>query len=75
MATGESTYKCGTYVKQLLSLRDDNTPVCSLRSASTSETGKKMLSPNREPVLAELESDSHNVQIEKLDLTVFVPVT
>jgi hypothetical protein len=56
MATGDSTYKWGTYVKQLLSLKDDNTLVRSLRSASTSEIGKKM-SSNREPVLCELDKD------------------
>jgi type IV pilus biogenesis protein CpaD/CtpE len=60
MSGEESTYKCGAYVTQLLSLTDDNTFVRSLGSASTSEIGK-MLSPNREPVLAELDNDSRSV--------------
>jgi hypothetical protein len=45
---GESTYKCGVSVKQLRSLRDQNTPVRSLRSVSTSEIGKKIVSHHGE---------------------------
>jgi hypothetical protein len=41
MVSGESIYKCGTCVKQLRSGRDVNTSICSLRSALTSEIGKK----------------------------------
>jgi hypothetical protein len=41
-ANGESTYKCETCVKKLRTMRSENTPVLSLRSASASEIGGKM---------------------------------
>jgi hypothetical protein len=66
MANSESTYKCVACVEQLRSVRDENTPVHSLRSASTSEIGKKIVVLDRELILPALKandslSDSHSV--------------
>jgi hypothetical protein len=56
-------------VKQLRSVRDENTPVRSLRSASTSEVGKKIVFSDRELVLPPLkDNDSLTVQLETVRL-------
>jgi hypothetical protein len=68
MAKGESTYDCGACVKQLRYVRDENTPVGSLRSAATSEIGKTV-SPDGELILPPLEdNDSLSVQLETVRL-------
>jgi hypothetical protein len=69
MAEGESTFKCAECVKVLRSSRDENTPIRSMRSASTSELHKKLLSPGREVLLPNLkDSDSLSVQIKTVRL-------
>jgi hypothetical protein len=56
-------------VKQLRTVRDDNTPVRSLRSASVSEIGMKIVSPDRELILPPLkDSNSLSVQLETVRL-------
>jgi hypothetical protein len=56
-------------VKHLLSVRDEDTLIRSHRSASTSEIGKKILSPERELILPPLkDNDSLSVQPETVRL-------
>jgi hypothetical protein len=63
MAERESTFKYAECI--LRSSRDENTPIRSMRSASTSELPKLLLSPDRELVLQNLkDADSLSVQIE-----------
>jgi hypothetical protein len=57
MANCKSTYKCGACAKQLPSVRDKNNAVRSLRSASTSEIGKKIVSRDRELILPLLKGN------------------
>lgn len=56
-------------MEQILSIREENIPSFSLRSALTSETGKKMVSPDRELFHPKLkENDSLSVQLEAVRL-------
>jgi hypothetical protein len=57
MSNGESTYKFGTCVKKLRTVRSEDTPIRTLRSASTSELGKKVVSPGREVMLPEIANE------------------
>jgi hypothetical protein len=69
MANIKSTYKCGASVKLLLSVTDENTPVRSLRSASTSENGKRILTPDRELIPPALRKNYFlSVQLEAVRL-------
>jgi hypothetical protein len=58
MWNGESSYKCGACVKQLRTDRDDNTHLRSLRSASASEIGMKIVSPDRELIIPALKDSN-----------------
>jgi hypothetical protein len=65
MANYESPYKCGAYVKQLRSVRDENNPVRSLRSISTFLIGEKIVSPDRELIPPPVKGNiSLSVQLE-----------
>jgi hypothetical protein len=56
-------------VKELRSVRDKNTIVCSHRSASTSEIGKKTVFPDEELILPpRKDNDSLSVQLETVRL-------
>jgi hypothetical protein len=68
MSQGESSYKCAECITAFRSSKDENTPIRSLRSASTSELPKK-LSPERELILPSLKDpESLSVQIETVQL-------
>jgi hypothetical protein len=54
MANYESPYKSVAYVKQLRSVRDENIPVLSLRSASTFVIGKKIVSADSQLIFPPL---------------------
>jgi hypothetical protein len=64
ISQGESTFKCVSCVKALYCLRNENTPIHSMRSPSTSEL-PKFLSPERELILPNLKDlELLSVQIE-----------
>jgi hypothetical protein len=65
MANGKFTFKCGACVQKLLSVMDENTPHHSVRTASTSEIGRKIQPPDKGLILPALkDSDSFSVQLE-----------
>jgi hypothetical protein len=67
MSNGESTYKCGACAKELRTVRNEDPPIRTLRSASTSELGKKVVSPGRDLILPErVSSVCTNNLIENL---------
>jgi hypothetical protein len=69
MSNGESTYKCGACVKEVRTLRKRDTPIRTLRSASTSELEKKVVYPGRDLILPEIANmESISVQLETLRL-------
>jgi hypothetical protein len=54
MSKDVSTYKCGECVKELRTVRNEDTPIRTLRSTSTSELEKKVVSPGRDLILPEI---------------------
>jgi hypothetical protein len=67
MSNGESTYKCGAYVKELHTVRNEDTPIRTLRSASTSDLEKKVVSPGRDLIIPEIANvESISVQLETI---------
>lgn len=55
-------------MEQIQSVTKENNPNFSVRSALTSETGKKMVSPDRELFHPKLKNDSLSVQLEEVRL-------
>jgi hypothetical protein len=55
MVQGVSTVKFAECVQVFLSSRYENTPIHSIRSASTTQLAKKLLSPVREVILSVLK--------------------
>jgi hypothetical protein len=69
MSNGDSTYKSGKCVKKLRTMRNEDTPIRTLRSASTSELGKNVVCPGRELMLPEIANEeSISVQLETVRL-------
>jgi hypothetical protein len=69
MSKDESTYKCGECVKELRTVRNEDTPIRTLRSASTSELEKKVVSPGRDLMLPEIANvELVSIQLETIRL-------
>jgi hypothetical protein len=60
-STGKSAFKCVACTKLLRSTRNNDTPVKLQHSFSASEATKKVISPERQLNLPELEVMSHSV--------------